>query len=183
MWPRRQPRRRLVLLSGWCLYLRCRSGRRHWRIDTALRTHLVVVDDIHCRLSTHCHNSQGTVSQQFLLQCLTTHTTVSNPKRATCRFLKYYYKFASRVRSFTGSSKHFAWFVSFPSNVFVLSPASITVPLCVRRQTIASCALAARPMFSESSSHTAHTVLSSSLERCQKLRNQLLYTPGNDGSV
>ena len=37
------------------MYLRCRSGRCHWRIDTALRTHFVVFDDIHCQLSTHVH--------------------------------------------------------------------------------------------------------------------------------
>ena len=87
------------------------------------------------------------------------------------------------ARPFTGSSKQSAWFVSFFSSVFVLSPASVTVALCVRRRTIASCTLAARPMFSESSSHTAHTVFSSSLERSRKLRNQLLYTLGNCGSV
>ena len=44
VWPRRQPRRRLVLLSCRCLYLCRRTGRRHWRIDTTLRTHFVVVD-------------------------------------------------------------------------------------------------------------------------------------------
>ena len=52
-WPRRQPRQRLVSLSCWCLHLCCRTGCRNWHIDTALRTHFVVVDDIHCRLSTH----------------------------------------------------------------------------------------------------------------------------------
>ena len=51
------------------------------------------------------HNSQGTVAQQSLLHCRTTYTTASNPKRATRRSLKYYNKFASHVRSFTGSSK------------------------------------------------------------------------------
>ena len=46
----------------------------------------------------------------------------------------------------------------------MLSPVSITIELHVLCWTIASCMLAARPMFVESSSHIAHIVFSSSLE-------------------
>ena len=44
-----------------------------------------------------CTSSQGTVSQQALLHCLTTYTTAANPKHATCRFLKYYHTSSRRA--------------------------------------------------------------------------------------
>ena len=56
MRPRRQPRRRLILLSCRCLHSCLCTGCRHWRIDASLRTHFVIVDDIHCGLSTHLYN-------------------------------------------------------------------------------------------------------------------------------
>ena len=68
--PSRQPRRRLIWLSCQCLYLcRC-TGRRHWRIDTTLQTHFVVINNIHYRLATHLsQGSQGMVPQQYLCHC------------------------------------------------------------------------------------------------------------------
>ena len=53
---------------SWCLYLCRRTGCRHWCVDATLRTHFVIVDNIHCRLSTHLSlSSQGIVPQQCLL--------------------------------------------------------------------------------------------------------------------
>ena len=95
----------------------------------------------------------------------------------TCKLLKYYNQFCV-ARSFIGSFSHSAWFLSFLSSVFMLSPASITIELRVLHWTIASCMLATRPMFLESSSHTAYTVFSSSLECHQKLQNQFCVVQG-----
>ena len=127
-----------------------------------------------CPLICH-YDPQGIVTQQYLLHCFTPSLCPMLCK--TSRSLKYYNKFASHVRSLVPYITSHGSYLA-PSSVFVLSLASVTIALCVCRRTIASCVLVACPMFLESSSHIAHTMLSSSLERCRKLRNQLLCTPG-----
>ena len=160
----------------WYLYLCHRIGCRHWCIDATLRTHFIVVDNIHCRLSTHVSlRSQGMVPQQYLFRYFT--PPLCPMLRTTCRSLKYYNKFASRVRSLVPHTTSCGSYLNLlASSCFILRPSPLHSVFAV--DTIASCALATRPMFLEFSSHTAHTVLSSSLECCQKLRNQLSYTSG-----
>ena len=51
---------------------------------------------------------------------------MSNPKRATCRFLKYYYKFASRVRSLVPQNDPRGSYLSFPvSSCSLLRPSPL----------------------------------------------------------
>ena len=128
------------------------------------------------------HNSQGTVSQQSLLHCLTTHTIAPNPKHATCGSFKYYDKIASRVRSLVPQNNPHGSYLSFPaSSCFLLRPSPLHSVFAVEQVLLAHW-LHVR-CFLESCSHTAHIMFSSSLERRRKLRNQLLCTPGKRGSV
>ena len=99
MCPRMQPRRHLVSLFPWDLYLCRRIGSRHWCVDTTLRTHFIVVDDIYCRLSTHVVTDVPKVSYHNSICFVSSHHHCYPMLRATCKLLKYYNKFASRVRS------------------------------------------------------------------------------------
>ena len=75
--------------------------------------------------------------------------------------------------------------VSCTSSVFsAFSRVCHRCTLCSPWRTIASCALVARPMFPESSSHIAHTVLSSSLGTLPKaLKPVVVYSRGLHGSM
>ena len=136
MWPRRQPRWRLVSLLCRCLYLCC-TGCCHWRIDATLRTHFVVVDDIHCGLSTHLSlRSQGIVPQQYLLRCFT--PPLCPMLRATCRSLKYYNKFASCVRSLVPYNTSRGLYLALPaSSCFLLRPSPLHSVFTVKQLLLA----------------------------------------------
>ena len=137
VWPRRQPRRHLVLLSHWYLYLCRRTGCRHWCIDATLRTHFVVIDDIHCRLSTHLSlRSQGIVPQQYLLHCFT--PPLCPMLHATCRSLKYYNKFASRVRLLVPHTTLRGSYLNLPaSSCFILRPSPLYSVFAIKQLLLA----------------------------------------------
>ena len=110
------------------------------------------------------------------------HTTTVSNARATCRSLKYYNKFALRVRSLLPHNTSRSSFLNLPaSSCFILRPSPLHYVFTVE-QLLLACWMHVRCFLSLPLTLPT-TVRSSSLERCLKLRNQLSCNLGLVGSV